>query len=205
MIKKITLFSSLLQTAKLDNTKLNTQLIKYATSLKKKTKSAHISNEGGFQSQPLSIKDTPLLKKFISNIKTAMENYISSYQLVDPYEARISALWFNINSKHHYNKTHIHPGCQFVGSYYIQTSKNCGRLVMENPVPSHQMDEFYGNKFTIYNQYTSNVFFHDPQAGELVLFPAWIPHYAEPNRSGKDRISISFNIDVQTTIKKEAK
>ena len=188
MIKKITLFSSLLQIAKLDNTQLNTQLIKYATSLKKKTKSAYISNEGGFQSQSLSIKDTPLLKKFISNIKTAMENYISSYQLVDPYEARISALWFNINSKNHYNKSHVHPSGQFTGSYYIQTSKNCGRLVMETPVPSHLMDEFYGNKFTNYNEYTSNVYFHEPQAGELVLFPAWIPHYADPNRSSKDRI-----------------
>ena len=198
MIKNITLFSSLLQIAKLDNTQLNIQLIKYITSLKKKTKSVHISNQGGFQSKPLSIEDTPLLK-------TAIENYISSYQLVDSYEARISALWVNINSTNHYNKSHVHPGCQFVGSYYLQTSKNCGRLVVENPVPSHQMDEFYGNRFSVYNPYTSNVYFHEPQAGELVLFPAWIPHYAEPNKGSKDRISISFNIHVRTTVQKETK
>ena len=205
MIKNITLFSSLLQIAKLDNTQLNIQLIKYITSLKKKTKSVHISNQGGFQSKPLSIEDTPLLKKFISTTTTVIENYISSYQLVDSYEARISALWVNINSKNHYNKSHVHPGCQFVGSYYLQTSKNCGRLVVESPVPSHQMDEFYGNKFSVYNQYTSNVYFHEPQAGELVLFPAWIPHYAEPNKGSKDRMSISFNIHVRTTIQKETK
>ena len=134
MIKKVALFSSLLQIAKLDNTRLNNKLIKYANSLKKETKSVCVSNQGGFQSQYLSIEDNPLLKEFISDIKTALENYVSSYQLANSYEARIRGLWLNINSKHHYNTTHVHPGCPFVGSYYIQTSKDCGRLVVEHPV-----------------------------------------------------------------------
>jgi uncharacterized protein (TIGR02466 family) len=205
MIQKITLFSSLLQIVRLANRQLNTQLIKYAASLEKKTKGLSISNRGGFQSQPLSIKDSPLLKKFISTAATALENYISSYQLIGSYEASISTLWFSINSKQHYNITHIHPGCQFTGSYYIQAARNCGKLIIEHPLLSHHMDPFYGNKFTIYNQYTSNVYSHDPEAGDLIFFPAWLPHHVEANRSNKDRISMSFNIHVRTPIKKEAK
>ena len=160
MIQKIPLFSSLLQIVSLSNRKLNTQLIKYAASLKKKTKGVNLyySNRGGFQSQPLSIEDNPLLQKFIGTTKTALEDYISSYQLADLYEARIAGLWFNINSKHHYNITHVHPGCQFTGSYYIQVPKNCGKLIIEHPFTPHQMDMFYGNKFTTYNEYTSNVY-----------------------------------------------
>jgi len=203
--QKITLFSSLLQTVSLSNRKLNTQLIKYAASLKKKTKGLSVSNRGGFQSQPLSIEDNPLLQKFIDTTKTALENYISSYQLVDSYEATISALWFNINSKQHYNVTHVHPGCQFTGSYYIQVAKNCGKLIIEHPLSSHLMDDFFGNKFTIHNQYTSNDYSHDPHAGDLIFFPAWIPHHVEANKSSKDRISMSFNINVRTRVKQKAK
>ena len=199
MIQKIKLFRSLLQVVKLNNAQLNTQLIKHATLLKKKTKGTRVSNRGGFQSQSLSIENSPLLKKFINTIKTPLESYISSYQLADSYEATISAVWFNINSKHHYNTTHVHPGCQFTGSYYIQVAKNGGKLIVEHPLLSHQMEKFYKSKFTIYNQYTSNTYSHDSRTGDLVFFPAWLPHHVEANRSNKDRISISFNINVRTT------
>jgi len=199
MIQKITLFSSLLQVVKLNNTQLNTQLIKYGTLLKKKTKSERVSNRWGFQSPPLSIENSPLLKKFISTIKTPLEDYVSSYQLADSYEATISGVWFNINSKHHYNTTHVHPGCQFTGSYYIQAAKNCGTVVLEHPLWSKQMDVFYKSKFSIYNQYTSNIYTHECQVGDLLLFPAWLPHHVQTNKSDKDRISISFNINVRAT------
>jgi len=202
MIKKVTLFSSLLQISKLDNPQLNTKLIKYAYSLKKKTKKTYLSNQGGFQSQNLSIENDPLLKEFMNAAKMPFENYISSYQLADSYEAKIKGLWFNINSKYHYNMAHVHPGSPFVSSYYIQTPKNCGRLALEHPVLAHKMDKFYMNKFTDYNEYTGSAYFHEPQAGDLVFLPAWLPHYVEHNKSDKDRISLSFNIDIQT-IRKE--
>ena len=30
--------------------------------------------------------------------------------------------------------------------------------------------------------------------GTLLLFPAWLPHSVDPNRSDRTRISISFNV-----------
>lgn len=30
--------------------------------------------------------------------------------------------------------------------------------------------------------------------GTLLLFPAWLPHSVDVNRSGRQRISISFNV-----------
>ena len=30
--------------------------------------------------------------------------------------------------------------------------------------------------------------------GTLLLFPAWLPHSVDPNRSDRERMSISFNI-----------
>jgi ectoine hydroxylase-related dioxygenase (phytanoyl-CoA dioxygenase family) len=30
--------------------------------------------------------------------------------------------------------------------------------------------------------------------GSLILFPAWLPHSVDANRSDRERISISFNL-----------
>ena len=32
--------------------------------------------------------------------------------------------------------------------------------------------------------------------GDLLIFPSYLPHYVEPNKSDEDRIVISFNIDI---------
>ena len=31
----------------------------------------------------------------------------------------------------------------------------------------------------------------------IYMFPSWIEHYVEPNRSDEDRISMAFNIGVK--------
>ena len=35
---------------------------------------------------------------------------------------------------------------------------------------------------------------YTPKDGDLVVFPGWVPHDIELNKSNKPRINISFNI-----------
>jgi ectoine hydroxylase-related dioxygenase (phytanoyl-CoA dioxygenase family) len=37
-----------------------------------------------------------------------------------------------------------------------------------------------------------------PEQGKLVMFPAWITHFAESNQSNEDRISFAFNAVIET-------
>ena len=35
-----------------------------------------------------------------------------------------------------------------------------------------------------------------PKEGDLLIFPAYLPHSVEENKSDEDRVIISFNIDI---------
>ena len=35
-----------------------------------------------------------------------------------------------------------------------------------------------------------------PKEGSMLVFPAYLDHKVEPNKSDEDRISISFNIEI---------
>ena len=38
-----------------------------------------------------------------------------------------------------------------------------------------------------------------PRAGQLVVFPAWLPHQAMPYQGQRDRLIVSFNASVHRT------
>jgi hypothetical protein len=41
--------------------------------------------------------------------------------------------------------------------------------------------------------YTGDVYI-DPKDGDLFLWPAWVPHEVDVNKSDKQRINIAFNL-----------
>jgi ectoine hydroxylase-related dioxygenase (phytanoyl-CoA dioxygenase family) len=44
------------------------------------------------------------------------------------------------------------------------------------------------------NRFNGNTITKDVQAGQLILFPAWLRHSVPVNRSNAERISIAFNL-----------
>jgi uncharacterized protein (TIGR02466 family) len=49
------------------------------------------------------------------------------------------------------------------------------------------------DKRTEFNQNVAQI---KPQEGDLLLFPAYLPHSVGMNLSDEDRIVISFNVDI---------
>ena len=47
-----------------------------------------------------------------------------------------------------------------------------------------------------HNEYNAMIWNISPKPGDLLIFPSWVPHYTEPNMSNEDRISFSFNSQV---------
>ena len=43
-------------------------------------------------------------------------------------------------------------------------------------------------------EHTAESIHMNPEEGQLILFPAYLPHSVLPNRHNEERISISFNI-----------
>ena len=95
--------------------------------------------------------------------------------------------WTNVNSPGARNVLHSHLDSCFSCVYYIQAT-GTGDLRLLNPAnllgKTNRQSPF------------SRDFYFSPAEGDLILWPAWVPHEVEPNLSNNDRINITFDITV---------
>jgi len=168
------------------------ELVNEAYSLKEKSEGRHVSNSGGWQSLDL---DLSCLSPQIEKFKTFIEK--NTYMFEREYgdlqkELIFDNCWFNINPEGSINKTHIHGGSFLSGVLYIQTPDDCGDIVFSRS----SLEEY---------ALASNVPFPSTRCGHsawkytameelCVIFPSWVAHRVEINKSDTDRISLAFNL-----------
>ena len=92
--------------------------------------------------------------------------------------------WCNINHVGDCNLLHHHTRTDLVGVFYIKSERNSGRLILTRNDGAQYCDMMH----------RQGQFFIKPTTGRLYLFPGHIWHRVEPNDSGVDRISVSFNM-----------
>lgn len=176
-------------------------LIEYAYKLKSDSLSSsdYNSNTGGYQTKLLKL-DHPLINRFCNDIKDYIVNYANVFEIVSLFEIEIDDIWFNINQKNDYLLPHIHNNKDFSGVFFLKATKDSGSLVLENPDMGYQFQKlFTSNKNNfIYNPYNCQQYFIDPSELKLVLFPAHIKHFVTKNLTNDDRISIAFDININT-------
>ena len=107
-------------------------------------------------------------------------------------EPFLGNMWANINHPGGFNRPHIHPNSLWSGVYYVKTPKDCGHLKLEDPktraemvMPKRTQDQL--------PQYLWREVHYEPVAGRCIMFPSWLNHTVELNRSNDIRISVSFN------------
>ena len=118
----------------------------------------------------------------LSQVKTELLKNLN----VDPY---ISAIWCNVQNTNGFNHVHTHAGSWYSGVYYLKCSDKSGEIKFTDPRP--------GAEFCKYNNFISPYINKiNPQIGDLILFPSWLPHLVESNCDSEDRVSIAFNIEL---------
>lgn len=173
---------------KLDNKKI----IKYCLELSKKNKGRIISNVGGWQSNDLKSSDSILNNLFL-DIKKHGNEFAKFIKL--PFPLYENALWININGYKDFNIPHFHGNCLLSGVYYLQTPKDCGNILFENPANDLMQVNWLNENLKEKNNYTSEKWWLPSEESLLYIFPSWLKHSVEPNLNKKDkRISISFNL-----------
>lgn len=160
-------------------------MIEWMHGYAKNNESYHRSNHGGYQSPDQFFQEETFgqyLNRISEIIFTSLEEYGNGIRVSD-HNLYLSNMWFNFNRKDNYNITHTHPGCIVSGVLYVHTPENCGEIVFIDPMAhnSSEIDENISETYT-------------PVEGEMILFPAHLPHRVEPNYSDDLRISVSFNI-----------
>ena len=152
------------------------------------------SNFGGWHSKPFDLKEKGSIQNnFLNDISECIfDSFLNYGWKVDPKKIRIREMWAIINKKNDFNIEHTHPNSYLSAAYYVKTPKNCGKFIATNPNAISKNYYPAIEKATQYNQKNSGI---EVEEGNLLLFPAHLPHKVERNMSDEDRIVISFNVD----------
>ena len=101
-------------------------------------------------------------------------------------------MWANINYPGGFNRPHLHPNALFSGVYWIKAPEKSGHLMLYEPRPGVQCTMPNRKEGKLPPELWREVHYQ-PKAGTVVMFPAWLWHEVQPNKSNDIRISVSFN------------
>ena len=103
-------------------------------------------------------------------------------------------MWAIINKKDNFNIEHTHPNNFLSAAYYVKAPENCGSFRVTNPNIISRERIARSDSRTDLNQNVGQIV---PSEGDLLIFPAYLPHSVGKNLSEEDRVMVSFNIDIQ--------
>lgn len=150
-----------------------------------------VSNHGGYQTRGnFYMEDdsedfTPFLDKIWIQIDKTIQCYAKGLVIAkDNIPITLQNIWVNVNGPGAYNQVHVHPGSVLSGVLWVDCPEDSGDFYFTDPLEM--------NTYCL----GPNAQKVEPIEGQMMIFPACIPHYVLPNTSEEDRISISFNLDI---------
>ena len=189
MIKEY-FFPTIVYVKDLENAdELNSYLEKHIVEWSEKDKGVEKTNVNGWHSQTdMNHKKEyePLIRELFQ-----MQNEIIQDAHLN-MEPKLGNMWANINYKDGYNNSHIHPNSFFSGAYYVKAQPNSGRLHFLDPRLGVQQCMPPMKKGILPRELWREGYY-DPVPGRIIMFPSWLWHRVEPNKSNDTRISVSFN------------
>ena len=100
--------------------------------------------------------------------------------------------WANVLRRGGYNRLHVHPNCNWSGTYYVDVGKaereGSGRIEFLDPRNRPDMRKT-GSE-------TDEWVTIEPTNGKIVMFPSWLYHTVNPYEGEGERISVSFNVSL---------
>ena len=129
-------------------------------------------------------------RPLISCICRAVEQVLE-FLRIRPAKFEVTGCWANVNCPGAVHGMHTHPNNFLSGVYYVQVQEGADTINFHDPRPQTAIIRPPVTELTAYN--TDQVVVTVGN-GTLLLFPVWLPHSVDANRSDRKRISISFNV-----------
>jgi len=136
------------------------------------------------------------IKQFCEQqIKIYVEKIINPEKELDFY---ITQSWLNITKPGEAHHSHYHANSIISGVFYVSTEED-DNIVFGDP--NKRLKDMISFKLKEQNPFNSDSWGFPVNNNELILFPSWLEHAVEPNKTATmNRISISFNTYVRGTL-----
>ena len=126
------------------------------------------------------------LKIFKKNLNIHLTRYCNEIGLLcKPY--KVTSSWMSLFKKDNYGHIHHHGDVDISGVYYVKTNQEDGKIFFLCPTPCMESSFLY--------QDLASRWSHKPMVGKILLFPGWLSHGIETNKTDNERMSLSFNIN----------
>jgi uncharacterized protein (TIGR02466 family) len=148
------------------------------------------SNIAGYHS-PDTLQGVPELRPLLEFICSMALQAVEDLNFIE-CDVFLTSAWVNFNNtRQAMNNEHIHDQT-FSGVFYLSAPPESGRLVVFNPGLNRLWS---GCGLTqSKNEFTGDMLRIEPQEGNILMWPAYLPHSVETNNHDEERISISFNL-----------
>lgn len=128
----------------------------------------------------------PLCRAVESAALTALDLLQIGHQGIET-----TGCWINLNGPGAAHARHAHPNNFLSGVYYVRTTEGADTINFHDPRVQAGVIRPPVRALTGINTDLVVVRVHE---GQLLLFPSWLEHSVDPNRSSIERISVSFNL-----------
>ncbi len=174
-----------------DHATLNAELMKLIHQMQEKNPAGvQNTNVKGWQS-PNNLQMLPEFNLINQRILQACQRIGESIHFM-PNLSYLHQAWVNVSPPGASNKIHYHANCHFSGVYYVSLkAPECGSIYFRDPRVASRMMTY---PVTQLSEFTAEEIQMKPEEGRLYVFPGWLEHGVEENRSDRDRVSISFNV-----------
>jgi len=139
------------------------------------------------------------LDKSIMYKALAKDIVISAFEIFNrlDYKAdkiEITDMWANVLKKNETHQPHNHSNNFLSGVFYLNADDTMPGITFQDPrpganiiLPRKKMDHINNASLLHYKAKTNRI----------IIFPSWLVHWVPTNKSTKDRISISWNIQIK--------
>lgn len=123
-------------------------------------------------------------------------------------QLELMGVWFQIQNGATFHDVHTHGNCSWSGVYYVQIDPVAQRAQHPDFGALNGATRFYSPMFNLLGgayMDMGNAFMQQatldvkPHEGDLVLFPAFLPHKAMSYAGERDRIVVSFNAQIHAS------
>lgn len=174
-----------------DHERIDAHILSVLEELERQGRAITRSNVGGWHSAAnLHLgQELAEIRRIIGNAVAGCAAHLSFD--FDRFELFFQEMWLNKNGPGDFNKAHVHPNSLLSGAYYAKVPEKSGNIEFYDPVRERVMCTFPVKARTRIN---SQAMEYKGREGLLLIFPGWLQHSVQPNRSDDFRVSISFNM-----------
>lgn len=127
-------------------------------------------------------------KDLVKFAEEEVQKYWKELQYSELLEPKLIQMWANKQPPGGSVRSHLHGTMPITAVLYVNAGKEMGNIVLENPLESVLVSQPM--------DYKAQAFLHheiEVMTGDFIMFPGWMRHYVQENKSDANRLIIGMN------------